>query len=206
MNAALVMRDKETGSYWPILTGRAETGPLAGTRLEELPVTTKAQWRDWVKAHPDTLVLSAGGAEHVKQDPYDHYFSSGLGFGNLTAVDRRLPTKEPVWAFEHGEGRFAIPHRAIEGGGTLALGDLWLFFHRPPGASIFLSTRALVSKGRFVSRDGAWVHEPTGAVFDPERGAFQGAPAAVEPLAGFDTFWYVWSLTHPDTELLGPAS
>jgi len=205
LNAALVMRDKETGSYWPIISGEAATGPLAGTRLEGLPRSVKAQWRDWVRAHPDTLVLSVRGAEHVRDDPYAPYFSSRLGFGNLAAIDRRLPTKEPVWAFEHAGGRFAIPHRAIEGGGTLALGDLWLFFYRPPGASIFLSTRALASKGRFVFQDGAWVHEPTGAVFDAERGEFQGSAAGLEPLAGFDTFWYVWSLTHRDTELLGPA-
>jgi len=185
--------------------GGAATGPLAGTRLEDLPGSVKVPWRDWVRAHPDTLVLSVRGAEHVRDDPYAQYFSSRLGFGNLAAIDRRLPTKEPVWAFEHAGGRFAIPHRAIEGGGTLALGDLWLFFYRPPGASIFLSTRALASKGRFVFQDGAWVHEPTGAVFDAERGEFQGSAAGLEPLAGFDTFWYVWSLTHRDTELLGPA-
>jgi hypothetical protein len=206
LNAALVMRDKETGSYWPIISGGAATGPLAGTRLEDLPQSAKAQWRDWVRAHPDTLVLSVRGVEHVRDDPYSHYFSSRLGFGNLAALDKRLPTKEPVWAFERGGGRFAIPHRAIEAGGALALGDHWLFFHRPPGASIFLSTRAFASPGRFVFQDGAWIHEPTGASFDTERGVFQGSPPGVEPLAGFDTFWYVWSLTHPDTELLGPAS
>ena len=205
LNAALVMRDKETGSYWPILTSKAATGPLAGTRLEELPVAVKAQWRDWVSAHPETLVLSVGGVEHVKNNPYDRYFTSRLGFGNLRALDKRLPTKEPVWAFERDGKRFAVPLRAIEGGGTLALGDHRLFLYRPRAAAVYLSTRAFVSRGAFVFRDGAWTHAASGAVFDESSGSFAGTPADVRPLEGFDTFWYVWSLTHPDTAVLTPG-
>lgn len=205
LNAALVMRDKETGSYWPILRGMAETGPLAGTRLAELPLGVKAQWRDWVRAHPDTLVLSVGGVEHVENNPYDQYFASHAGFGDLSARDTRLPTKEPVWAFEMDGRRLAVPLRAVEGGAALKVGERWVFLHRPAGAAVYFSTRAFVSGGSFALVDGAWTHTPSGAVFDPDHGAFGGDPPAVRPLAGFDTFWYVWSLTHPDTELLGAA-
>ena len=206
VNAALVMRDKETGSYWPILRGEAETGPLAGTRLEELRWGTKTRWRDWVRAHPGTRVLSVRGVEHVKDNVYDHYFTSGQGFGRLSATDSRLPTKEPVWAFERDGVRYAVPLRQVEGGATVQVGGRALILYRPPGASVYLSTRALEAAGRFAFRDGAWRHEPSGAVFDPERGRFSGGPAAVQPSPGLDTFWCVWSLTHPETEVLRPAS
>ena len=199
------MRDKETGSYWPILLGEAASGPLAGTRLEELPLGVKMQWKDWVRAHPDTLVLSVGGVEHVENNPYDQYFASDSGFRQLSAPDGRLPTKEPIWAFEMDGRRLAVPLRELEGGAALKVGDRWVFLHRPAGAAVYLSTRAFVSTGPFALRDGAWTHAPSGAVFDSDRGAFDGDPPGVRPLAGYDTFWYVWSLTHPGTEILRPV-
>ena len=206
VNASLVMRDKETGSLWPILRGKAETGPLAGTALEELPVGVKARWDDWVREHPGTLVLSVRGHEHVRENAYSDYFSSRTGFGMTSARDRRLDTKEPIRAFELDRRRFAVPLRDVEGGAAVSAGNRHVFLYRPPGAALFLSTRAFESPGRFVPRDGAWAHEPSGAAFDPGRGAFAGNPAGVRPLGGFDTFWYVWSLTHPDTEVPTPGS
>jgi hypothetical protein len=74
---------------------------------------------------------------------------------------------------------------------------------------VFYSTLAFQgSEGDFARRDGGWVHEPTGAPLDPEQGRFV-TPAAtgspVERLQGFDTYWYMWSLTNPDTDVLKPV-
>lgn len=206
MHAALVMRDKETGSYWPIMTGAAAAGALKGTRLDELPVGVKATWEEWRHAHPDTTVLSVGGAEHVENDPYDQYFASDAGFRDAAAADRRLPTKEPIWAFELGGRRYAVPFRVFEGGGALKVAGQWIFLHRQKGASVYASTSAwAASNGPFDEVEGAWVHQPSGRRFEPARGAFEGKGDGPRPLPGFDTFWYVWSLTHPDTEVLTSA-
>ena len=40
------------------------------------------------------------------------------------------------------------------------------------------------------------------ARFDPEGQTFIGGDGTPETLEGFDTFWYNWSLTNPDTRLL----
>jgi hypothetical protein len=203
MHSALVMRDKETGSYWPIMTGVAAAGKLKGTPLQELPVGVKMPWRDWVRQHPDTVVLSVDGVEHVENNPYDQYFASDSGFQETSAKDKRLPTKEPVWAFELGGGRFAVPFRAFEGGRAFQVREQWIFLYRPKGASLYSSTRALIGRGPITRTDGAWIDGPSGGRFDAERAAFVGARAGdLRPLPGFDTFWYVWSLTHPDTEVL----
>ncbi len=58
MNASLVMQDKQTDTYWSIMSGKAEAGALAGTALVELPVSEKVTWAEWSARHPDTLVLS----------------------------------------------------------------------------------------------------------------------------------------------------
>jgi len=206
VNSALVMRDRETGSYWPIITGAAATGKLKGTPLEALPVGVKTTWKDWVRQHPDTAVLSVGGVEYIQNNPYDQYFASDSGFREASAKDKRLPTKEPVWAFELEGRRFAVPFRAFEGGAVFHVGERWIFLYRPKGAPIYASTRALVSEGRIRRIDDGWVHEPSGGRFDSARGSFGGAGAGnPRAFAGLDTFWYVWSLTHPQTEIL-PAS
>lgn len=207
LHAALVLRDKETGSYWPILTGEAAAGRLKGTRLLELPVGVKVQWKDWLRAHPDTLVLSVVGAEHVENNPYDQYFASDSGFRETAAKDKRLPTKEPIWAFELAGRRFAAPFRAFEDGGTFPVGEVRVFLFRPKGAALYFSTRAFASDTPFVRREGAWLHEASGARFDVTRGSFVGGSSAgLRPLNGFDTFWYMWSLTHPETIVLGASS
>ena len=51
-----VITDAETGSIWNIL-GRAETGPLAGTRLEPV-VHGNHFWFSWAVFKPDTFIYS----------------------------------------------------------------------------------------------------------------------------------------------------
>jgi hypothetical protein len=210
MHAALVMRDKETDSYWSIMTGDAIAGDLVGTPLEEWPRGEKAQWKDWVARHPHTRVLSVAGQEHVENNPYDNYFASDSGFRDLAARDDRLGTKDPIYSFQIGGKRYAVPFASFEGGGVFHTGDGEVFLYRPFGVEVFYSTLAFPgAEGDFARRADGWHHEPSGARFDPEQGRFvgPGGPGSRLPrLEGFDTFWYMWSLTHPDTEILEPTS
>ena len=52
---SFTMTDVETGSVWNRLTGEAESGPLAGARLERLPATTSF-WFGWRDFFPRTSV------------------------------------------------------------------------------------------------------------------------------------------------------
>lgn len=55
----LVMYDRQTGSLWSQIEGRAIVGPLAGEaeRLKLLPIDV-VPWGAWKQQHPDTLVLA----------------------------------------------------------------------------------------------------------------------------------------------------
>jgi hypothetical protein len=204
LHSALVMQDKETDSYWSIMTGTALAGTYGGTRLQELPLGEKARFRDWVKRHPQTLVLSVDGVEHVESNPYDNYFASEKGFHSMKAKDERLPTKAPIYAFWHSGKAFAVPFASFEGdGATFSAPGLNLFLERPRKADFYEATRAFRSTRGFERRDGAWVDLDTGARYDAGARRFVGGDVASEPLSGFDTFWYTWSLTNPGTELLG---
>lgn len=202
MNSSLVMQDFETDSYWAIMTGEAIAGEFKGTRLRELPVGEKMRWRDWVKKHPDTLVLSVNGREDGP-DVYQRYFVSPRGFRGTEARDRRLPTKAPIFAFKLEGHAYAVPHDRLEGGQTFQVGDRTLFLYRTKGAPMFESTVVYQSRnGGFEQRDGVWVHTASGCRFNPKTGAFEGGDRCPERFAGLDTFWYNWSLSNPDTELL----
>ena len=53
---SFVMYDRETGSLWVHVTGKAAHGPLQGKRLTFLP-STVTSWKEWKAAYPNTLVL-----------------------------------------------------------------------------------------------------------------------------------------------------
>jgi Protein of unknown function (DUF3179) len=67
----LLLYDHETESLWSQLGGVAETGDLAGTSLELLPVT-QTTWARWEREHPQTVVLSfnTGFRRDYARDPY----------------------------------------------------------------------------------------------------------------------------------------
>lgn len=199
VNSSLVMQDKETDSYWSIMKGRSTAGQFSGTALVELPVSEKTSWADWVARHPDTKVLSVNGAEHAR-DSYERYWEDPQGFRGQSAEDKRLDTKAPIFAFEHGGNRFAVAHATFEGGYVVELGDgTLLFLYRGEGAAMFRSTAAFLSHAGFVQDGGTWTELESGARFDPATAKFIGD---VEQLLGLDTFWYNWSLNNPDTDVL----
>jgi hypothetical protein len=202
---SLVMMDKETDSYWSTIGGVSLTGEYEGTRLEELAVSEKIQWKDWVAKHPDTLVLSIDGVEHEPVNPYANYFSSESGFRGSEAEDDRLATKASIFGFQRDGRPYAIPFEAFEAGAVFDVGEHKIFLYRPRDVEIFYSTLAFVDAGRgFARRDGTWVHLESGARFDPIQASFSGGKGGeIRRLDGFDTFWFNWSMTHPDTEVLG---
>jgi Protein of unknown function (DUF3179) len=200
MGGAAVIQDKETDSYWPILQGKAAHGELKGSALSVLPVAAKALWKDWVREHPDTVVLSVGGREHLGRNPLEPYLASTYGFRGMVAADTRLVTKEPVFGFELDGKHYAVRAADLADGWAFRAGARHVFLYRPQDAALNVDTRAFVSDAGFARQGEAWVEKASGALFDPERGHFAGNGARA--LQGFDTFWYVWSLNYPSTDLL----
>ncbi|UCG51741.1 MAG: DUF3179 domain-containing protein [Candidatus Latescibacterota bacterium] len=220
MNAALVMRDKETDSWWSIMTGNAIGGDLEGTPLVEFPASEKTTWVNWRTRYPQTMVLSVDGKEHFDHNPYEGYFASTEGFRGLETEDKRLPGKEPVYAFTLDGKPYAATHAEVEGGVVFKVGNTKeVFLYRATGASVFASTAAYVAEiegdtGRFIKTDEKWFDSSTGAEFSKEAGfpTADGTSGSVgdeskksppRRLNGFDTFWYVWSRTHKDVHLVG---
>ena len=56
-----LMKDRETGSTWQLLTGRAISGELEGMALKRLP-SFYAFWFAWSDFHPDTALYEDGAS------------------------------------------------------------------------------------------------------------------------------------------------
>jgi hypothetical protein len=139
-------------------------------------------------------------------NPYRDYFHDRRGFRGASARDKRLETKDSIFAFDFGGKKYAASHKVIKGGRVFELdGGVQVFLYRSKKAGIFESTAAFVTEnGRIENKDGAWIETQTGARFDEQKGEFERT--TMERLGGFDTFWYNWSLNNPETELLGEQS
>ena len=193
-SATLVMRDRQTDSWWSIMTSSAIGGPLEGTKLEELPVGEKTTWARWRAEHPKTLVLSVAGRQHVESDPYENYFRSDETFRGTRFDDDRLPAKTPIFAFWLEGAPYAVSHAEIAAGRVLAspIADTTLVFYRAPDASIYESSLAWLVRQPFEPRiDAAQL------LADLESGRLVGVR-----ISGFDTFWYTWAGVNRATHLL----
>ena len=97
-----LMYDRETESLWMTIPGEPVGGPLAasGLKLKKLPVVITT-WQDWVRQHPDTLVLSIETGYQRDYTPgaaYGEYFASPKTWYPVAKRDNRLPPKEEVYA------------------------------------------------------------------------------------------------------------
>ena len=195
MKASLVMRDRETDSWWSIMTSTAIGGALQGAELDELPIGEKTTWADWRRRHPNTLVLSVDGEEHHSNNPYDNYFASDRTFHDLEISDDRLEPKTPVFSFWLNGQTYAAAHSTFEGGRLFEIqGDTAtrVLLYRDSGAPLLASTRAWA-----IAADHA-----AATSLEELIAAARGAGPSNQPLDGFDTFWYSWVSVHPESVLL----
>ena len=96
-NSDVLFYDRETNSLWSQLLAQAVTGPLQGTRLQQLPLA-HTTWQNWQKHHPDSLVLSrdTGYRRDYNRDPYAGYTNSQGVFFPVRYKDPRFHPKERV--------------------------------------------------------------------------------------------------------------
>ncbi|MBF8296158.1 MAG: hypothetical protein HW389_2703 [Bacteroidetes bacterium] len=118
--STLVMVDEPTGSLWYQLRGEAVKGPLKGRSLATQPVIL-CTWRDWLSAHPDSLVLSyltgysTNYASNYWSNPYrgNTNLHSPPGFP-ITYLDESRPAKELVVGVALGARTIAFPSSSLQ--------------------------------------------------------------------------------------------
>jgi thiol-disulfide isomerase/thioredoxin len=104
-NGTIILRDRQTRSLWAPFSGRALEGPLAGRKLDRLPLSFTG-WDEWTARHPRGEVVwaapSAREGHGSWYEPGKWGIVSEMG-STLQAWDPRLPENELVYGIE-GDG------------------------------------------------------------------------------------------------------
>jgi len=169
-NSDVLLYDRETESLWSQIMSQAVAGKLVGEKLKAFPVS-HTTWRDWVKQHPGTQVLSTatGYSRDYSRNPYKGYEQSRqLYFGvNQRAPDTYHP-KEQVIGLEIDGVYKAYPFAELERNNQSQFKD------SINGVSITID-------------------------WDSENRSVELFDSSGKRIAGIQGFWFAWFAFHPDT-------
>ncbi len=205
------MFDRETGTLWTQVDGKALRGPLVGSRLTEVPAM-QTTWKAWKKLHPDTLVLRKPSA--LRGSSYEGYFQDPSKRGLFgTRGDTRLDGKDLVVGVHEASDAVAVPQAVLKKKNVIQFalaGKPVVVMYAPaeetPGVyravagGKTLSFRTRKRGGQTVIQDFE-----TGSLWSPLDGTAIGGPLEgkhLERIPYLHSFWYAWSAFRPETRLI----
>ena len=202
------MRDRETGTIWTHLDGKAIAGPLEGQRLNMIPIP-QTTWGQWKADYPETLVLSP---DTPFQDRYVRPVRIGV-FNPNEAVygDDRLPSNALIVGIEV-EGVFkGYPLDELESAGgvvndTVAGRPVVVLYDSDAqtGVAYLREIDGQTLEFYNVGKDGYEVRDrQTESLWDVHGRTVEGdyGEARLEFVPSFISEWYGWSAYHPETQL-----
>lgn len=198
----LLLYDKPTGSTWSQIEGRAVSGPLAGTRLEELPsiVTTWGQWR---ALHPGTSVYLDPG------HPYRRWYTAG-SFARMNAVTEGPPRSDDWVVAVQGPltTRAWLVRRlaASRVANDVVDADPVLVFLLQDLTTLRVLRRDVGGRTLTFNPEGDRLRDrETGTLWDPFTGKARQGPLAgraLQPVPFSTALWYAWSARHPQSQVV----
>jgi hypothetical protein len=205
-----LMYDQATKSLWHHMWGEPVVGPLAdsGIRLVPRPVVTTT-WRDWVRRHPNTVVLDVQTG-HVRDytpgRPYGSYYASPETMFPVFPRSTRLATKDIVFVLRLDPDRKVYPLAAFDTAPVVndAVAGTPVVL---VGHSATRTVRAY-DRGDLRFRPGVGpdelVAEGTGERWRIEEEALVAAGGRrLARRAGHLAYWFGWFAFHPDTPVYG---
>ena len=169
---SLIMQDRETGSSWSHVTGRAIDGKAKGAQLEKLDAI-ETTWGLWYEAYPETTVLEK--SEEVKASHYQDYFDDPQRMGLFRAqwLNEKMPGKTLVYGAAIGAHAVAVTDAALAGGRQVEI-DLG-------GTPVVVSRAADGGVRAFIA---------------------QAERQEREALAVTPVYWFAWSNFYPNTQVI----
>jgi len=212
-----VFKDRETGSRWQQSSLEAISGPLRGTHLRLYPFLLTS-WDEWLRLHPDTLVLKPlpGYAERIpakNAEIRQGLSGEGSAPSDVTYHDDRLKPKTMVLGLDVAGESIAFPRQVLEQLKVLNTtlgGQPVLVVHQPASdTSTAFSARA---GGRTLTFRAAnanateLVDEQTGSRWTAYGTCIEGAMRGtnLESLTLEPEYWFAWSEFHRNTRIYEP--
>lgn len=226
-NSALVMYDRQTGSWWSQVMGKAIVGALTGTQLEFLPAAI-VSWGDFKASNPDGQVLSrdTGYSRPYGTNPYARYDAPGnRPFLFNGEIDPRLEAMQRVVGVKFNSEARAYPFSVLAEkrvvADTVGSQDIVVFYY--PGTASALDRRAIAESRDIgaaavfspeldgqrltfsVDGEGNIVDDETGSVWNVLGEATSGPMKGkqLSPIVHGNHFWFAWAAFNPDTTIFG---
>lgn len=204
----LIMEDRETGTLWSQMTGRAIDGAHRGAQLQRLGAV-QTTWERWRSIHPNTQALKKSVA--VTGSRYQRYFDDSERSGLFRAqwLADRMPGKDLVFGVTLGSHALAVTEDVLEDtiliNGELAGIPIVLFRGLDGGVRAY---SALIG-GEVIelSEDSATgqIQDIGGSTWDLATGGCIAGPrlgARLEPIAVTTSYWFAWSSFYPNTQVI----
>jgi thiol-disulfide isomerase/thioredoxin len=211
-NGTIVLRDRETRTLWAPFSGRALEGPLAGQKLDRVPLSMM-RWDEWRERHPATGVLwgpdQARGGHGSWYEPGKWGIVAEMG-STIQAWDARLPENTLVYGVEAAGRARSYTLAALKARGVLndELGGIPLVLAARGALEVAAFDRRAGGRTLTFSASGdpasLMVDRETGTAWSVEGRAVQGALAgeALRPLDGYVVEWHVWAAYNPGTAIV----
>ena len=211
-----VFKDRETGSRWQQSSLEALSGPLQGEHLKLFPFLL-TNWAEWLRLHPDTLVLKPlpGYANRIAAKNAE--IRAGLsGEGDAPAGvlrhDNRLKPKAMILGLDVAGASRAYPLSTLRETKVIneELGGAPVLIVHQPGSDTTTAFAAR-SGGKSLTFTAAnpvaseltdaQTHSRWDAYGHCTAGKLKGAQ--LEPLILEPEYWFAWSEFHPKTTIYG---
>ena len=206
-----LMYDQQTKSLWHHLTGEPVVGPLAnsGIKLKVKPVVTTT-WSEWVRAHPDTLVLDLKTGyvrDYTPGRPYGRYFASPDTMFPVSPRSDRLRTKAWVFALRLGTRAKAYPLDVLAT--TPVVNDTLAGTKLVIVANAATRTVRAFERGEREFRQGPsgaeLIEAASGEIWTVEEEGLvsRATGRRLPPVGGHLAYWFGWYAFYPRTEVYG---
>jgi hypothetical protein len=207
----LIMEDRETGSSWSQVTGRAVDGKHRGAQLEKLEAV-QTTWTQWRSAHPFTRVLKK--SEEVLGSEYQAYFDDPEKMGLFRAqwLAERMPGKTLVYGASIGAHAVAVTDGALGNEVvSAALGDTPVFLARSRDGGVRAFVARVDGEGMVLDWNPATgeVTDAGGSTWDLASGRCIAGPRSgsrLESIAVTPVYWFAWSGFYPNTQVIDGLS
>jgi hypothetical protein len=209
-----VFKDAETGTRWQQSSLEAISGPMKGEHLQLYPFLLTS-WEEWLRLHPDTLVLKPlpGYAERIAAKNAQlraGYSPSKSAPADVVHRDDRLKAYTKIIGLTVGDASRAFPLEALDRARIVneELGDLPILVVHQPKSDTTTAFVARANGQRLTFEEanaGATelIDRETRSRWDSygtcTSGKLKGAQ--LEMLIMEPEYWFAWSEFHPKTTI-----
>lgn len=206
-NQNFLMRDEQTGSFWQQITGRAISGPLAGTSLPLIP-SDELTLALWKSEHPDGKLLkevAADASEYASRD-WDKKLQKSSYATVLDFPEHGLRNRDIMLGIDaFGEARAFRYEQVLADKLTVNRvgSESVILLVGPDGQSVRAFRLGDPSSEFFRTSDGGMMDSDTGSRWNFQGCAVEGKlkGTCLERVEAIKDFWFDWRNYHPATSV-----